>query len=339
MTIRDRQRDEIMLSYLKLVLTNKTKGELAIMQRTLLLAESDGCSVYQFRNETGDGTMSWYEIFPGAMLSFNDFHMKYFHSEFVPDRRVFVIDHCREGRMEYQAAENAYAYVEAGDMKLDGRKHHTGEFVFPANHYHGLSIAFDLDIAAEALGEEIKDFPVDLNALQDKFADGEYPHVISGMERTNRIFEELYRVPETIRIPYFKVKIMELLLCLAAMELPDRKEEKPYFYRTQVEKVKAVQRFLTEHYAERYTQEELAEKFDISMTGMKNCFRSIYGKSLGTWLTEYRMNLAAELLRSGQRLSVAEIAGIVGYDSASKFAMAFRKVMGMSPLEYRGDIR
>ena len=75
------------------------------MQRTLLLAESDGCSVYQFRNETGDGTMSWYEIFPGAMLSFNDFHMKYFHSEFVPDRRVFVIDHCREGRMEYQAAE------------------------------------------------------------------------------------------------------------------------------------------------------------------------------------------------------------------------------------------
>ena len=129
MAIRDRQRNEIMLSYLKLVLTNKTKGELAIMQRTLLLAESDGCSVYQFRNETGDGTMSWYEIFPGAMLSFNDFHMKYFHSEFVPDRRVFVIDHCREGRMEYQAAENAYAYVEAGDMKLDGRKHHTGEWI------------------------------------------------------------------------------------------------------------------------------------------------------------------------------------------------------------------
>ena len=37
--------------------------------------------------------------------------------------------------------------------------------------------------------------------------------------------------------------------------------------------------------------------------------------------------------------SVAEIAGMVGYDSASKFAIAFRKIMGMSPLEYRNAIR
>ena len=86
-------------------------------------------------------------------------------------------------------------------------------------------------------------------------------------------------------------------------------------------------------------QEELAEQFGISLTGMKKCFKSIYGVTIGAWLTEYRMNQAAELLRRNQNRSVAEIAGLVGYDSASKFAMAFRKVMGMSPLEYRRDIR
>ena len=41
-----------------------------------LLAQSDGCSVWQFRNESGDGTMTAYEVFPGVMLSFNDFHME-----------------------------------------------------------------------------------------------------------------------------------------------------------------------------------------------------------------------------------------------------------------------
>ena len=90
--------------------------------RPFLLASSDGCSVFQFRTDEGDGTMTCYEVFPGAMLSFNDFHMPYFQSEYVPGKKIFAIDHCREGRMEYLAAENAYAYIKAGYMKLDGRK-------------------------------------------------------------------------------------------------------------------------------------------------------------------------------------------------------------------------
>lgn len=56
----------------------------------ILLAHSDGCPVWQFRNETGEGTMTTYEIFPGAILSFNDFHMAQFESRFVADRRLFA---------------------------------------------------------------------------------------------------------------------------------------------------------------------------------------------------------------------------------------------------------
>lgn len=308
-------------------------------QKALLLASSNGCSVYQFRNETGDGTMTCYEVFPGAMLSFNDFHMAYFYSEYQTKRNIFAIDHCREGRMEYVAAENAYGYVEAGDMKIDRRLTHTGRFVFPASHYHGLTVSFDMSIAGKALEKEIRDFPVDLGNLQKKYCTGIYPMVVRGLEKTEHLFEEMYQVPEKIRIPYFKVKIMELLLYLDALELPESKEEKPYFYKTQVEKVNAVKNFLAENIAENFTQEELAEKFDISLTGMKKCFKSIYGTSIGAWLTTYRMNRAAELLRMSREFSVTEIAGQVGYDSASKFAIAFRKIMGMSPLEYRGAIR
>lgn len=309
------------------------------IQQGLLLAQSNGCSVYQFSNETGEGTMTCYEVFPGAMLSFNDFHMAYFESEYVPGRDIFAIDHCREGRMEYLAAENAYAYVEAGDMKMDRRLTHTGRFVFPASHYHGLTVAFDMSQAVVALGEEVKDFPVDLTGLQAKYCSGKYPFLVRGMEGAERIFGELYQVPAKIRIPYFKIKILELLLYLEALELPKEQEERPYYYKTQVEKVKAIQEFLAEHMAESYTQEELAARYEISLTGMKNCFKSVYGVSLGAWLTDYRMNQAAELLRSRREMSIAEIAGRVGYDSASKFAIAFRKVMGMAPLEYRGAIR
>lgn len=304
-------------------------------KQAVLLAESDGCSVYQFRNETGEGTMTFYEVFPGVVLSYNDFHMRYFDSVFQPDRKLFNIDHCREGRLEYAAKNDAYAYVGAGDLKMDRLLTHTGRFEMPLSHYHGATVSFDMEAASHSLPLEIKDFPVDLWDLRKKFCRDRYPMVIHEACSIEHIFGELYAVPEQIKKPYFKVKVLELLLYLEALEIPENREEKPYFYKTQIEKTKAVQRFLAEHIDENYTQDELSERFDISLTPMKQCFKSVYGTTIGNWLLQYRMNHAAVLLKTQRDICVADIAGQVGYDSPSKFAIAFRKVMGLSPTEYR----
>ncbi len=306
-------------------------------QGAILLAQSDGCAVWQFRNETGDGTMTTYEVFPGVLLSFNDFHMERFESSYVPDRRLFAIDHCREGRMEYAPGDNMLAYTQAGDMKLDLRMQHTGTFIFPSHHYHGLTIAFDRDMVRQSLPQEIKNFPATPETIVARWSLGAYPRVIHGAAETEHIFSELYQVPETIRIPYFKVKILELLLYLDAMTIPPDESAPPYFYKSQVEKIKAIQAFLIEHLAETFTQEELSRRFDIPLTPMKACFRSVYGAAMGTWLTGYRMNRAAELLIRQQNLSIAEIGGQVGYDNAGKFTQAFKRVMKLTPSEYRKE--
>ena len=99
--------------------------------------------------------------------------------------------------------------------------------------------------------------------------------------------------------------------------------------------LQAIQNFLIEHLDQSYTQKELSKRFQIPITSMKQCFKSVYGTTIGNWLLQYRMNRAAVLLREKKELNVAEIAGMSGYDSQSKFAIAFRKVMGMSPMEYR----
>ena len=44
-----------------------TAEKLLEHQGAILLAQSDGCAVWQFRNETGDGMMTTYEIFSGVM--------------------------------------------------------------------------------------------------------------------------------------------------------------------------------------------------------------------------------------------------------------------------------
>ena len=67
-------------------------------QGAVLLTRTGDASVWQFRNETGEGTMTTYELFPGVALSFNDFHMASFDSSFSTRQRLFAVDYCREGR-------------------------------------------------------------------------------------------------------------------------------------------------------------------------------------------------------------------------------------------------
>ena len=107
----------------------------------------------------------------------------------------------------------------------------------------------------------------------------------------------------------------------------------------QVEKVKAAHRLLTEDLERHYTIAELSERFSIPATALKECFKSVYGQPVGTYMRNLRMDRAALLLRQKPQTSVAEIAGRVGYDSASKFAAVFREAKGKTPLEYRREGR
>lgn len=281
--------------------------------------------------------MTCYMVFPGVALNYNDFHMEYFDSSFVPAADLLAIDHCREGRLEYAAAENTVAYMHAGDMKLDRRLHHTGRFIFPTGHYHGLTVGIKLAAARKAFQTELQAFAIDVDLIVRKFAPSAYPWVIHDVSMMEHIFGEMYQVPQTIRLPYFRTKILELLLYLQAMEPPRNETARAYFYRTQVEKVRAVQYFLAEHLAQDIPQEALARQFSFPLTSMKKCFQAVTGSSIGAWVTTCRMNRAAEMLTCDRTKSIADVGCCVGYDSASKFAAAFRRTMGMTPSEYRTE--
>ena len=302
------------------------------------LVEGGNCRVFQFHSGTGEGIMTQYDLFPGVSLMYNDFHMESYDSAFRTTEDLLCIDYCRQGRMEYPAGPDAYSYVEAGDLKLDRRLEHQGHFTFPLAHYHGITVGFALPQAAQSLKEWIREFPVDLARLQNKFCSSRHPKVLHGAPSIDHIFQELYAVPEQIKLPYFRIKVLELLLYLDALELSGHTEERPYFYKGQVEKIKAIQALLTQDLTKNYTLEELSTRFDIALTPMKNCFKSVYGSPIFTYMRNYRMNYAASLLKSDKSLKVAEIAGLVGYDSPSKFASAFHQTMGKTPLEYRKSI-
>lgn len=95
-----------------------------------------------------------------------------------------------------------------------------------------------------------------------------------------------------------------------------------------------VHEYLLEHMEERITIEELAKKFLINKTTLKQVFKKMYGTSVAAHMKEHRMEKAAVLLKD-DNLSIAQIAQAVGYESQSKFSKSFQETYGILPSEYR----
>ncbi len=99
-----------------------------------------------------------------------------------------------------------------------------------------------------------------------------------------------------------------------------------------------VHNYLVENLEKRITIEMLARQFLMNTTTLKDGFKALYGTSIAAHIKEHRMEKAAGLLEEG-KLSVSEIARQVGYASQSKFSAVFSQRYGVSPLEYRKNIR
>ena len=108
------------------------------------IREDENRTVFHVKGDSGEGLMTLYQVFKGCYLMYNDFHMKECCSGFKPSAQIFCIDHCREGRIEWCVDRNRYIYVESGDMQVNSREQHSSKFLFPLNHYHGLTIGFDI---------------------------------------------------------------------------------------------------------------------------------------------------------------------------------------------------
>lgn len=299
-----------------------------------LISQTEEHMVFQLTEVSGQGFMTLYQVFPGIYLLYNEFNLERCVSSFHPSMELFCIDHCREGRIEWAVDRDRYVYIEAGDMQVNVRAVHTGQFSFPLRQYQGLTIGFVLGQAERSLLHVMDGFSVDLKALKKKFCPDGETYIMRADRQIEHIFSELYHLPDRVRLSYFKIKVLELLLFLETAEAVPGAGERPYFCKSQVDKVKKIAAFLTADLERWHTLEELSQRFDFPMTAMKQCFRGVYGSSIYAYMKVYRMNAAALLLRQTDE-PVVNIAGRVGYSNPSKFSTAFRSIFRLSPTDYR----
>ena len=290
-------------------------------------------TVYRVGYEDGEGTMTVLSLFPGVDLILNDFSTFHCFQSTSPQPGMMEINHCRRGRFECEFRRGTYAYMGEGDLSVNMLENAASGNCFPLKMYQGVSVFMDLWVAEKYFEAQLSGFQIHLDGLREKLCPENRCFVLKSPERIQRIFDEIYRADWEIQAGYLRLKTLELLSLLA--DLPSSPYETvPYYDANQVRKVKHIRDHLTRSLEKNITLAQLAREHKISLTGLKNCFKSIYGKGASAYRREYRIQTAAELLRD-RALTVAEIAGRVGYENPSKFSSAFKEIMGMSPSEYR----
>lgn len=86
--------------------------------------------------------------------------------------------------------------------------------------------------------------------------------------------------------------------------------------------------------ARSWSLEELARTAGLSRAGFALNFKKWIGVTPMEYLTQWRVQLACELLREADR-RIAEVASAVGYESESAFSVAFTRIVGQRPGSYR----
>ncbi|GHH42705.1 AraC family transcriptional regulator [Lentzea cavernae] len=86
-----------------------------------------------------------------------------------------------------------------------------------------------------------------------------------------------------------------------------------------------------------WTVAALADRTRVSRSTLAKRFAELVGEPPLTYLTRWRMGLAADLLVERQAVTVAEVARAVGYSDPFGFSAAFKRVRGASPTDFRRD--
>lgn len=93
--------------------------------------------------------------------------------------------------------------------------------------------------------------------------------------------------------------------------------------------------YIDEHYSRQLTLTEVAREFHFNPSYLSNYFTLHNKEGFNEYLNRVRIGKACLLLKENPGLSIAEISSLVGYSDHSYFTRVFRKLMNVSPSQYR----
>lgn len=105
----------------------------------------------------------------------------------------------------------------------------------------------------------------------------------------------------------------------------------------QLDYVKKIIKYIRLKYCEQIQVSDIANACGLNRSYLTRLFKEATGSSVQNYLMTYRMKAAIKLMYNPD-LSIQYISFAVGYGDVFTFSKAFKKMMGMSPSDYRAQL-
>ena len=143
-----------------------------------------------------------------------------------------------------------------------------------------------------------------------------------------------YNLHPTIKPLYFKGKAYELLSLYFNRPEDADIEQCPFLAdEDNVSKIKKAKQIMISRMAEPPTLQQLADEINLPINRLKEGFKQIYGESVFSFLFDYKLEVARQLLATGSH-NVNEVGLKIGYSTSSHFIAAFKKKFGTTPKKF-----
>ncbi len=261
------------------------------------------------------------------------------------------------GRRDISEKPHTHSWVvllcgEKGDMQalIGTREYDFGEgdlLVVPTNEVHkiiplseGIHAYTAIKFAPEVIStsmhlfseyKTVSPFLIPGSQNRRQFRKEEIPERIANLlhEMKNEYAEMKYGYEIAL-----KAHLYNLILWVIRRWQDSDVEETPHFNSTQTRFLESVLSYVSEHYAQSISIEELAKMHYISYSHFSALFKRMTGNNFVDYLNSVRISAAERLLVTTD-MQVTEIAQAVGYSDLSYFSRRFSEHNHISPRAYR----
>ncbi len=234
------------------------------------------------------------------------------------------IVYCYNGKISYQAGNKNFTLDKTNAIMVNKNIIHQADMLEPANWY---AILFNPKMIYGFEESKIKDV---LESIK-------FDSIIINDEQNISLIQKLiddYYLPDSILKP---LNIKRDLINMYTSIITGAYHSgviKAYRPTSEMIKVKKMLDYIYKNYKNKISIDEISKEVGLCRSEVCRIFKASLNTSISDYILKLRLEKSITLLMSGN-LSITEIAYECGFNSSSYYAEAFKKIIKMTPREYK----
>ncbi len=298
-----------------------------------LISSRENEQTYRLKSDTGEGIMRRYNVSKGIYYIYSEIERYYpGYQEQKQFIKYIEIMYMVEGHAEFEMENRQFASADTGDVCIFNSRVATKDCRVGDKGMRCISIVLCIDELTDELNRVFDTAVFDRDRIYSDVLDVDSCIIFPATDMLKTIFGEMMRLPDK-NGDYYR-KLLTYQLIIATMDVKGKKvTDRQYFSKDTENKVHKARKILGTDIASSISIEELSERVKLNRTTLQKVFKQMYGMTIFEYRTQVRIQEAKNLLLDN-RYSITEIAGMCGYNNASKFSAAFKKITGVNPRDY-----